>query len=144
MTVSLCRTRHVGTLCNASRRPRERDGRPGPKAAGVAKREDSYGPKSGPKAGSRASSPGEQAAACDCQKTRALGRGLNSSPQLATTKKLVRWATRAPTTKTSLLHLLLKALGIHPAHVAEAADEAGFLDPEDVQAEIGQREVIDG
>src|SRR5205085_3868931 len=39
----------------------------------VAKREDSYGPKSGPKAGSRASSPGEQAAACDCQKTRALG-----------------------------------------------------------------------
>src|SRR5947209_15429119 len=33
----------------------------------------SYGPKSGPKAGSRASSPGEQAAACDCQKTRELG-----------------------------------------------------------------------
>src|SRR5437763_17158928 len=28
----------------------------------------SYGPKSGPNAGSRASSPGEQAAACDCQK----------------------------------------------------------------------------
>src|SRR6059058_555241 len=47
-------------------------GRPGPGLAGVAKREDSYGPKSGPKAGSRASSPGEQAAACDCQKTRAL------------------------------------------------------------------------
>src|SRR5947209_11203663 len=43
----------------------------------VAKREDSYGPKSGPNAGSRASSPGEQAAACDCQKTRALGRGAS-------------------------------------------------------------------
>src|SRR5947209_2575722 len=71
-----------------------RGARPGPGLAGVAKREDSYGPKSGPKAGSRASSPGEQAAACDCQKTRALGRGLNSSPQLATTEKLVRWATR--------------------------------------------------
>src|SRR5438067_12432434 len=68
------------------------DGRPGPKAAGVAKREDSYGPKSGPNAGSRASSPGEQAAACDCQITRALGRGLNSRPQLATTEKLVSWA----------------------------------------------------
>src|SRR5437764_9594973 len=40
----------------------------GPGAAGVAKREDSYGPKSGPKAGSRASSPGEQAAACDFRK----------------------------------------------------------------------------
>src|SRR5437764_14535076 len=40
-------------------------GRPGPGLAGVAKREGSYGPKSGPKAGSRASSPGEQAAACD-------------------------------------------------------------------------------
>src|SRR5438067_1051269 len=52
---------------------RER-GRPGPGLASVAKREDSYGPKSGPKAGSRASSPGEQAAACDYQ------------------KKLVRWA----------------------------------------------------
>src|SRR5947209_10430891 len=51
-----------------------------------AKREDSYGRISGPKAGSRASSPGEQAAACDYQKTRALGRGLNSSPQLATAK----------------------------------------------------------
>src|SRR5438132_1709621 len=51
---------------------RER-GRPGPALAGVAKREDSYGPKSGPKAGSRASSPGEQAAACDYRKTRALG-----------------------------------------------------------------------
>src|SRR5437868_5967042 len=51
---------------------------------------------------------GEQAAACDYRKTRALGRGLNSSPQLATAKenscaglrallakKLVRWATRA-------------------------------------------------
>src|SRR5947209_20492981 len=70
------------------------DGRPGPKAAGVAKREDSYGRISGPKAGSRASSPGEQAAACDYQATRALGRGLNSSPQLATTEKLVRWAVR--------------------------------------------------
>src|SRR2546421_10811322 len=40
----------------------------------VAKREDSYGRISGPKAGSRASSPGEQAAACDYQTTRALGR----------------------------------------------------------------------
>src|SRR5437763_17158494 len=40
-------------------------GRPGPGLAGIAKREDSYGPKSGPKAGSRARSPGEQAAACD-------------------------------------------------------------------------------
>src|SRR5437764_4859218 len=39
--------------------------RPGPGLAGVAKREDSYGRISGPKAGSRASSPGEQAAACD-------------------------------------------------------------------------------
>src|SRR5438270_735286 len=55
-------------------------GRPGPGLAGVAKREDSYGPKSGPKAGSRASSPGEQAAACDYRKTRLLGccaRDLN-------------------------------------------------------------------
>src|SRR5205807_9733065 len=43
-------------------------GRPGPGLAGVAKREDSYGPKSGPNAGSRASSPGEQAAACDYRK----------------------------------------------------------------------------
>src|SRR5881398_1900487 len=51
---------------------RER-GRPGPGLAGVAKREASYGPKSGPNAGSRASSPGEQAAACDYIKTRALG-----------------------------------------------------------------------
>src|SRR5213592_4601676 len=57
-------------------------GRPGPKAAGVAKREDSYGPKSGPKAGSRASSPGEQAAACDYIKTRALGRGASRSLRL--------------------------------------------------------------
>src|SRR5438477_9381951 len=48
-------------------------GRPGRGLTGVAKREDSYGPKSGPKAGSRASSPGEQAAACDYRKTRALG-----------------------------------------------------------------------
>src|SRR2546421_2348392 len=51
---------------------RDRD-RPGRGAMGVAKREDSYGPKSGPKAGSRASSPGEQAAACDYRKTRELG-----------------------------------------------------------------------
>src|SRR5947209_7461599 len=51
---------------------RER-GRPGPSLAGVAKREDSYGRTGGPKAGSRASSPGEQAAACDYQKTRELG-----------------------------------------------------------------------
>src|SRR5213082_2345085 len=43
-------------------------GRPGPGLAGVAKREDSYGRISGPKAGSRASSPGEQAAACDYQR----------------------------------------------------------------------------
>src|SRR5438874_10264879 len=49
---------------------------------GVAKREDSYGPKSGPKAGSRASSPGEQAAACDYQTTRALGRGASRSLRL--------------------------------------------------------------
>src|SRR5437660_3738526 len=48
-------------------------GRPGAGLAGVAKREASYGPKSGPNAGSRASSPGEQAAACDYRKTRALG-----------------------------------------------------------------------
>src|SRR5438874_5018744 len=47
--------------------------RPGPGLAGVAKREDSYGRISGPKAGSRASSPGEQAAACDYRKTRELG-----------------------------------------------------------------------
>src|SRR5438477_8595742 len=73
---------------------RER-GRPGPGLAGVAKREDSYGRTSGPKAGSRASSPGEQAAACDYRKTRELGQRLNSSPQLATTEKLVRWAMRA-------------------------------------------------
>src|SRR5207302_1606121 len=33
----------------------------------------SYGRKGGPNAGSRASSPGEQAAACDCQTTRELG-----------------------------------------------------------------------
>src|SRR5256885_12393239 len=48
-------------------------GRPGAGLAGVAKREDSYGRMGGPKAGSRASSPGEQAAACDCQRTRELG-----------------------------------------------------------------------
>src|SRR5438874_13112954 len=60
----------------------------------VARMRASYGPKSGPSAGSRASSPGEQAAACDCQKTRTLGRGLNSRPQLATTEKLVSWAAR--------------------------------------------------
>src|SRR5438045_5818324 len=57
-------------------------GRPGPGLAGIAKREDSYGPKSGPKAGSRASSPGEQAAACDYQRTRALGRGASRSLRL--------------------------------------------------------------
>src|SRR5213082_114856 len=59
-------------------------GRPGPGLAGVAKREDSYGPKSGPKAGSRASSPREQAAACDCQKTRELGsaRDRQNKPSL--------------------------------------------------------------
>src|SRR5947199_5489454 len=57
-------------------------GRPGPGLAGVAKREVSYGPKSGPKAGSRASSPGEQAAACDYRKTRALGRGASRSLRL--------------------------------------------------------------
>src|SRR5438105_13803117 len=51
---------------------RDRD-RPGPGLAGVAKREASYGPKSGPMAGSRASSPGEQAAPCDRKKTRSLG-----------------------------------------------------------------------
>src|SRR5437868_15152676 len=50
-----------------------RRGRRGPSLAGVAKREDSYGPKSGPQAESRASSPGEQAAACDYQRTRELG-----------------------------------------------------------------------
>src|SRR5947207_8548339 len=50
--------------------------RPGPRLAGGAKREASYGRISGPKAGSRASSPGEQA-------------------QLATTEKLVSWAMRA-------------------------------------------------
>src|SRR5437868_3228478 len=54
----------------------------------------SYGPKSGPNAGSRASSPGEQAAACDYIKTRELGQGLNSRPQLATAKKLVSSAAR--------------------------------------------------
>src|SRR5205807_5704199 len=37
----------------------------------------SYGTKSGPYAGSRASSPGEQAAACDYRKTRELGRERN-------------------------------------------------------------------
>src|SRR5947209_6652985 len=58
------------------------NGRPGPGAAGVAKREDSYGPKSGPNAGSRASSPGEQAAACDYQTTRELGRGASRSLRL--------------------------------------------------------------
>src|SRR5436305_4961395 len=45
---------------------RER-GRPGRGLAGVAKREESYGPKSGAKAGSRASRPGEEGAACDCR-----------------------------------------------------------------------------
>src|SRR2546430_3731480 len=39
----------------------------------VARMRASYGPKSGPNAGSRASSPGEQAAACDYQRTRELG-----------------------------------------------------------------------
>src|SRR5436190_15172336 len=42
----------------------------------------SYGRTGGPKAGSRASSPGEQAAACDYQKTRALGRGASRSLRL--------------------------------------------------------------
>src|SRR5205085_7772190 len=66
------------------------DGQPGPKAAGVAKREDSYGPKSGPNAGSRASSPGEQAAACDYKK-------LVSWAPRATGQKLVSWAIRVIT-----------------------------------------------
>src|SRR5207248_10444752 len=48
----------------------------------VARMRASYGQKSGPKAGSRASSPGEQAAACDCQITRALGRGASRSLRL--------------------------------------------------------------
>src|SRR3989440_2326964 len=66
----------------------------------------SYGDKSGPNAGSRASSPGEQAAACDYIRTRELGRGASrslrlhknscagpgSKPQLATAKQLVSWA----------------------------------------------------
>src|SRR5947209_4086255 len=66
---------------------RER-GRPGPGLAGVAKREDSYGPKSGPKAGSRASSPGEQAAACDYQTTRALGREQAAACDYRKTREL--------------------------------------------------------
>src|SRR5881227_1341492 len=64
-------------------------GRPGPGLAGVAKREDSYGPKSGPNAGSRASSPGEQAAACDYRKTRDLGRGASRVPKKTPPCRLV-------------------------------------------------------
>src|SRR5437868_9990747 len=94
--------------------------RPGPGLACVAKREDSYGPKSGPNAGSRASSPGEQAAACDCQRTRALGRGASRSLRLQKNscagpgtqlkpaacdcqRKLVRWVTCATGQKTRAL-----------------------------------------
>src|SRR5438477_5635255 len=57
-------------------------GRPGRGLAGVAKREDSYGRIGGPKAGSRASSPGEQAAACDYIKTRSLGSSRRPPTQL--------------------------------------------------------------
>src|SRR5438445_10267294 len=69
--------KRTGRCAKLAQRPRGMDGRPGPKAAGVAKREDSYGRIGGPKAGPRASSPGEQAAACDYRKTRALGRERN-------------------------------------------------------------------
>src|SRR5205823_12215826 len=82
----------VVVLAIASPHPREMNGRPGPSAAGVAKREDSYGRIGGPKAGSRASSPGEQAAACDYIRTRELGRGASRSLRLP--KKLVSWAAR--------------------------------------------------
>src|SRR5205807_8735365 len=47
---------------------RDRD-RPGPGLAGVAQREASHGPTSGPNAGSRARRPGEQAAACAYRQT---------------------------------------------------------------------------
>src|SRR5437764_10277967 len=95
------------------------DGRPGPKAAGVAKREVSYGRIGGPKAGSRASSPGEQAAACDYRKTRALGRGASRSLRLQknscagltapTARNLVRWATRTTIAPSVLEVPLLSA-----------------------------------
>src|SRR5437763_5785672 len=82
MTVSLYRTRNLRDavlsfrLATRCRSP----------AQGLcpAKREDSYGDKSGPKAGSRASSPGEQAAACDSQ-------------------KLVSWAERATSTNPAVI-----------------------------------------
>src|SRR5437763_13948998 len=88
MTVSLYRTRNLRDavlsfrLATRCRSP----------AQGLcpAKREDSYGDKSGPKAGSRASSPGEQAAACDCQ------------------RKLVRWAGRARLPKNSCAGLVAR------------------------------------
>src|SRR5918911_3277076 len=57
----------------ASPHPREMQVSTRSGAAGLAKREDSYGRKGALSAGSRARSPGEQAAACDCQITRALG-----------------------------------------------------------------------
>src|SRR5947209_24313 len=59
--------------------------RPGAGRRGVAKREDGYGRIGGPKAGSRASSPGEQAAACDYLKARELGRGASRSLRLPNT-----------------------------------------------------------
>src|SRR5947209_1026843 len=81
------------------------DGRPGPKAAGVAKREVSHGRIGGRPAGSRASSPGEQAAACDCQKTRALGRGASRSLRLPNNSCA---GLRAP----NLLHLVTPTIRV--------------------------------
>src|SRR5438445_2644270 len=78
-----------------------RRGRPGPSLAGVAKREDSYGPKSGPKAGSRASSPGEQAAACDYMKK--LVCWADKLPHVRGTASLMRpWAKKAWTVSIAL------------------------------------------
>ena len=75
MTFSLCRTRNlrdaVLSLANLPLRDTRRTRTWSPDR--LPRMRASYGPKSGPNAGSRASSPGEQAAACDCQKIRELG-----------------------------------------------------------------------
>src|SRR5436305_870281 len=107
MTVSLWRTRNVRDAV-LSPRPRETDGRPACGTQVVARWVSRSGRiatvgkavrRRGPGRVVLGSKPqlatakqlvrwaGEQAAACGYQKARALGRGLNSSPQLATTWK---------------------------------------------------------
>src|SRR5438105_11237819 len=82
MTVSLCRTRNlrdaVLSLANLPLRDARRTRTWSPDR--LPRMRASYRPKSGPNAGSRASSPGEQAAACDYRK------------RLVSWVQLVRWA----------------------------------------------------